>query len=73
MPLACERVMTCSVHAFTLFPETKWGDTFIRGKKCDHNMRERIELKAVLVIPRKVRYQIIFRQCCPRNTLRLVH
>ena len=27
MPLACERVITCRVRAFTLFRETPWGVT----------------------------------------------
>ena len=28
MPLACERVITCRVRAFTLFPEIPWRVTY---------------------------------------------
>ena len=28
MPLACERVKTCRVRAFTLFPEIPWRVTY---------------------------------------------
>ena len=33
MPLACERVITCRVHAFTLFPESPWRVTFSEPEK----------------------------------------
>ena len=31
MPLACERVITCRVRAFTLFLEIPWRVTFVLG------------------------------------------
>ena len=33
MPLACERVITCHVRAFTLFPESPWRVTFSEPEK----------------------------------------
>ena len=33
IPLACERVITCRVRAFTLFPETPWWVTFSEPEK----------------------------------------
>ena len=33
IPLACERVITCRVRAFTFFPETPWRVTYGYGYK----------------------------------------
>ena len=33
MPLACERVITCHVRAFTLFPKSPWRVTFSEPEK----------------------------------------
>ena len=33
IPLACERVITCRVGEFTLFPETPWRVTFSEPEK----------------------------------------
>ena len=34
MPLACERVITCRVHAFTVFLETPWRVTYFQNFTC---------------------------------------
>ena len=41
MPLACERVITCRVRAFTLFPEIPWRvtiDDALNGTERHHSL-----------------------------------
>ena len=49
MPLACDRVMTCCVRAFTLLPETPWSffDYFM---KPDLKEEAKVETKRIIIL-----------------------
>ena len=42
MPLACERVITCQVRAFTLLPEIPWRVTFSPKKQPECPLNKRL-------------------------------